>query len=160
MGKDQSGGFHPPKGKPSAINKVEGLGVSNAPADKLEEFLELDDQYVEDDLTLDPSIPVRHPNRNTSKGENSFKGKENKPESDKTADIAMAENVDVEPEELPQVLSKELFIELATTLLPAAQLYTSLPTKRERLSMRKRMRSYLKIHCRTLPKDLPRKKSP
>ncbi|WP_031526492.1 baeRF7 domain-containing protein [Dyadobacter crusticola] len=113
MGKDQSGGFHPPKGKPSAVNKVEGLGIPNAPADKLEEFLELDDQYVEDDLTIDPSIPIRHPNRNTSKGENSFKGKENKPESDKTEDLAIVDSVDVEPEELPQVLSKELFIELA-----------------------------------------------
>jgi hypothetical protein len=114
MGKDQSGGFHPPKGKPSAINKVEDLGISNAPAEKLEDFLELDSEYVADDFTLDPSVPVRHPNRNTSKGENSFKGKENKPESDKTADFVIDEDNKTEPEELPQVLNKELFIELAS----------------------------------------------
>ena len=108
MGKDESGGFHPPKGKPSTANKVEGLGISNAPADKIEEFLDLDNEYVADDLNLDPSVPVRHPNRNTSKGENSFKGKENKPESDKTADLAVDEESKTEAEELPQVLNKEL----------------------------------------------------
>ena len=114
MGKDQSGGFHPPKGKPTAINKTEGLGKPNASSDNLEEFLQLDNEYVEDDLTIDPSIPVRHPNRNSSKGENSFKGKENKPSSNKTTDLAIVENVDTKPEELPQILSKELFIELAS----------------------------------------------
>lgn len=118
MGKDQSGGFHPPKGKPSTINKVEGLGISNAPAEKLDEFLELDNKYVEDDLTLDPSLPVRHPNRNTSKGENSFKGKENKPESDKTAELSIDDENKTEPEELPQVLDKELFVELASYQAP------------------------------------------
>ncbi|MCE7067011.1 hypothetical protein [Dyadobacter sp. CY326] len=114
MGKDESGGFHPLKGKPSVVNKVEGLGIPNTPSDKLEEFLERDDEYVADDLTLDPSVPVRHPNRNTSKGENSFKGKENKPESDKTSEFVIDEETKTEPEELPQVLNKELFIELAT----------------------------------------------
>ena len=113
MGKDQSGGFHPPKGKPSAANKVEGLGVSSASSDKLEEFLEMNDEYLEDDLTIASSVPVRHPNRNNSKGENSFKGKENKPASDRTTDIAIDDEVETEPEELPQILSKELFIELA-----------------------------------------------
>ena len=118
MGKDQSGGFHPPKGKPSTINKVEGLGISNAPAEKLDEFLELDNKYVEDDLNLDPSLPIRHPNRNTSKGENSFKGKENKPESDKTAELSIDDENKTEPEELPQVLDKELFVELASYQAP------------------------------------------
>jgi hypothetical protein len=118
MGKDESGGFHPPKGKPSTVGKVEGLGISNAPADKIEEFLDLDSEYVADDLNLDPSVHVRHPNRNTSKGENSFKGKENKPESDKTADLAIDEENKTEVEELPQILNKELFIELATYQSP------------------------------------------
>ena len=113
MGKDQSGGFHPAKGKPSAANKVEGLGVSNASSDKLEEFLEMNEEYLEDDLTIASSVPVRHPNRNNSKGENAFKGKENKPASNRTTDIAIDESVETEPEELPQTLSKELFIELA-----------------------------------------------
>ena len=113
MGKDQSGGFHPPKGKPSAANKVEGLGLSNAPSEKLEEFLEMNDEYLENDLDLDPSIPVRHPNRNISKGENSFKGKENKPASNKTTELAIDQDVKTGPEELPSVLTKELFIELA-----------------------------------------------
>lgn len=114
MGKDQSGGFHPPKGKPSAINKVEGMGVSTTPSENIEEFLDRDSTYMEDDMTLDPSIPVRHPNRNTSKGENNFKAKVNTPESDKTVELTVAEDVKTEIEELPGVLTKEIFIELAT----------------------------------------------
>jgi len=113
MGKDQSGGFHPPKGKPSAVNKVEGLGKPNTSADNLEEFLERDEEYVQDDMTIDASVQVRHPNRNPSKGENSFKGKENKPASNKTIELATEERAETEPEELPQILDKELFVELA-----------------------------------------------
>jgi hypothetical protein len=114
MGKDQSGGFHPGKGKPSAINKVEGLGVSSSNSDQVDTFLELDDQYLEDDLTIDPSIPVRHPNRNTSKGENNFKAKSNTPESDKTVDLHVAADVETPAEELPGILDRETFLELAT----------------------------------------------
>jgi hypothetical protein len=69
MAKDQSGGFHPSKGKPSGVDKPEGLGISNTPPEQIEEYLERTDQYVQDDDTLDPSVPVRHPNRNVSKGD-------------------------------------------------------------------------------------------
>jgi hypothetical protein len=114
MGKDKSGGFHPAKGKPTAINKEEGLGIPTSPSDKVEEFLELSDTYTDDDQTISASIPVRHPNRNVSKKEQAFKNKDNKPESDKTVELAVAEEeVKTEPEELPGVLEKELFVELA-----------------------------------------------
>jgi hypothetical protein len=114
MGKDQSGGFHPPKGKPSAINKVEGMGIPTTPSEKLEDSLERDDQYLQDDLTLDHSVPIRHPNRNTSKGENSVKAKVNSPESDKTVEMSIREDVKTEKEELPGILNKEIFLELAS----------------------------------------------
>ena len=33
MGKDANGVFHPGKGKPSGVNKEEGLGLQNTPKD-------------------------------------------------------------------------------------------------------------------------------
>jgi len=114
MGKDQSGGFHPPKGKPSAINKVEGMGIPTTPSEEVENFLDRDSEYMQDAMTLDPSVPVRHPNRNTSKGEDDFKGKTNTSESDKTVQMSVAADVQTQPEELPGILNKELFVELAT----------------------------------------------
>ena len=67
MGKDQSGGFHPPKGKPSGSKKSEGLGVSTTPPDQLEDFLDRDDEYTLDDERIDPSIQVNNPNRPKTK---------------------------------------------------------------------------------------------
>ena len=113
MGNDQSGGFHPPKGQPSAANKHEGMGVSSAPADKLEEFLDRDDQYMLDEETLDPSVPVRHPNRNVDKGQGSFRGKTSTPPGDKVIDMNTADDVKTEPEELESQVTKNLFAELA-----------------------------------------------
>jgi hypothetical protein len=58
---------------------------------------------------------MRHPNRNTSKGEDQYKGKENTRESNtvKNETIAETEKATVTPEELPGVLTKEIFTELA-----------------------------------------------
>jgi hypothetical protein len=113
MGKDQSGGFHPPKGKPSGVNKSEGLGISTTPPEEIDQYLERTDEYVQDDTTLDPSLPVRHPNRNVSKNEGAFKGKANIDASDTTIEMSVADEVQTTPEELPPIPDKDLFNELA-----------------------------------------------
>lgn len=114
-GKDENGVFHPGKGKPSGVNKEEGLGFVSTPPEKLDEYLAITDKYTIGEDELDPSVPVRHPNRNTSKGGN-YKGKENTDESNKTRTDFFAEDelrVPVEIEELPGVLTRERFTELA-----------------------------------------------
>ncbi len=40
MGKDQNGVFHPGKGKPSGVNKEEGLGIQATPPEKMNEYIE------------------------------------------------------------------------------------------------------------------------
>ena len=74
MSKDQNGVFHPGKGKPSGANKEEGLGLQPTPPEKMQEYLEITDKYTIGEDELDPAVSVRHPNRNTSKGEETKTG--------------------------------------------------------------------------------------
>lgn len=114
MPKDESGHFHPGKGKPSGVNKEEGLGLQPTPPEDMATYLDMTDKYTVGEDILDPGIQVRHPNRNTSKGEDTFKGKENTPKSDKTTNETFTEDrAVVVPEELPGILTKEIFAELA-----------------------------------------------
>lgn len=114
MGKDDNGVFHPGKGKPSGINKEEGLGLHPTPPEKMDEYIEMTDKYTVGEDELDPSVPMRHPNRNTSKGEDRYKGKENKEESNKSNNQTFTEDFSpVTAEQLPGVLTKERFTELA-----------------------------------------------
>ncbi|MBV9962718.1 MAG: hypothetical protein JO072_10760 [Parafilimonas sp.] len=114
MGKDREGVFHPGKGKPSGANKEEGLGIQPTDADHMDEYNEITEKYTESEDQLSSSVHLRHPNRNTSKGENSFKAKENNSESNKTIQQTITEEgTPVVPEELPGVLSKDLFKDLA-----------------------------------------------
>jgi hypothetical protein len=69
MGKDQNGVFHAEKGKPSGANKEKGLGLQATDPEKLDEYLELTDKYTNGEDELSDAAPLRHPNRNTSKGE-------------------------------------------------------------------------------------------
>jgi len=113
MGKDQNGVFHPGKGKPSGVNKEEGLGIQATPPEKMNEYLEISEKYTLGEDELDPAVPVRHPNRNTSKGEDRYKG-ENKEETNKSNNETFTEDrAPVVAEQLPGVLTKELFTELA-----------------------------------------------
>ena len=68
-GKDTNGVFHPGKGKPSGANKEEGLGLQPTPLDQMDEYEEISDKYTVSADKIDPSVHVRHVNRNTSKGE-------------------------------------------------------------------------------------------
>ncbi|WP_205510161.1 baeRF7 domain-containing protein [Longitalea arenae] len=86
MGKDREGKFHPGKGKPSGANKSE----PEIPAD----------------------LPVRHPNRNTSKGEDFSKTESTQ---NKSRNETYTEEVTkTQPEELVGDLTKDIFIELAS----------------------------------------------
>lgn len=114
MAKDRTGKFHPGKGKPSGINKEEGLGLHPTAPEKLDEYLEMTDKYTEGEDELSANVRVLHPNRNTSKGEDQYKGKPNVEESNKSEyESASEPDRAVIAEELPGVLTKELFTELA-----------------------------------------------
>jgi hypothetical protein len=69
MGKDQNGTFHLRKGKPSGVNKDEGLGFTSTPPNKLNAYLETTEKYTTGADELQPSVKVQHPNRNTGKSE-------------------------------------------------------------------------------------------
>jgi hypothetical protein len=56
-------------GEPSGANREEGLGLEATSPEKLNEYLEITDEYIEKPDEIDPSVHVLHPNRNTSKGE-------------------------------------------------------------------------------------------
>ena len=76
MGKDRSGNFHPPKGKPSGGHKEEGLGLRKTIGpDDLEQDERMTERYTTGPDELAEDVPVRHPNRNTQKNED-FSGEE------------------------------------------------------------------------------------
>jgi hypothetical protein len=114
MGKDDNGVFHPGKGKPSGVNKEEsGTGIQATPPEKMDDYIDVTKEYFVDDDELQPAVPVRHPNRNTSKGEDRYKG-ENKEETNKSNNQTFTEEfTPVVAEQLPGVLTKERFAELA-----------------------------------------------
>jgi len=114
MGKDDNGAFHPGKGKPSGVNKEEsGTGIQATPPEKMDDYMEVTEKYFVNDDELEASVPVRHPNRNTSKGEDRYKG-ENKEETNKSNNQTFTEDrAIVVAEQLPGVLTKERFTELA-----------------------------------------------
>jgi hypothetical protein len=85
MGKDRENKFHPGKGKPSGANKSE----PEIPSD----------------------LPVRHPNRNTSKGEDNSRTESTQ---NKSRNATFNEDVTkTEREELVGYLTKDIFNELA-----------------------------------------------
>ncbi|MBA2562336.1 MAG: hypothetical protein H0V14_05370, partial [Chitinophagaceae bacterium] len=115
MGKDKTGKFHPGKGKPSGINKKEGLGIHSTSSENMKQYDEITEKYIEGEDELSPNVSLRHPNRNTSKGEDTYKAKENNAASDKAVNDTLAQDrTPTVPEELPGILTKELFKELAT----------------------------------------------
>jgi len=117
MGKDRAGRFHPKKGKPSDDTK-EGLGLRpTMPADDLEKDQEMTDKYTEDADTLAPGVRMLHPNRNTNKQEDYVKQNSKKDtQTNKSVNATMTEDREMasEAEELPGVLYKSLFEQLAT----------------------------------------------
>lgn len=116
MAKDTNGKYHPPKGKPSGAGKNEGSGAQATPPEKMEDYENSSDRYTIDDDTLSPDVHMRHPNRNTEKGQTKFKNQQDAQSNVKgNAAMATAEaTAAVEAEELPGILNRALFTELAT----------------------------------------------
>lgn len=113
MGKDREGTYHPSKGKPSGADKSEGLGLRRSMApEELEQDELMTERYTVGEDELSPGLHVMHPNRNTAKR------RDYTPQEDKTNKsrlLTFTEELDTaEPEELPGVLTKEIFNDLAS----------------------------------------------
>jgi hypothetical protein len=114
MGKDREGTYHPPKGKPSGIGKSEGLGLRKSlDPDQLEQDERMTERYTIGEDELSPDVHMRHPNRNTSKGKDHHTPLEDSIEKSKQQ-MFIEELDTVKPEELPGVLTKEIFNDLAS----------------------------------------------
>lgn len=115
MGKDRSGKYHPPKGKPSGAGKDEsGLGIHPTEPGKMDQYLDITDKYTTGDDELAPGVPVRHPNRNTEKGQGRFKNQQDGQDGRKADDLGSDENrSSIQAEEISRRLNKESFAELA-----------------------------------------------
>lgn len=115
MGKDRNGKYHPPKGKPSGAGKNEGgLGARATEPEKMDEYLDITNKYTVDDDTLAPHVPMRHPNRNTEKGQERFRNQEDRQDTISNEEQMIREDrTSTMPEELPGVLDKTIFTELA-----------------------------------------------
>lgn len=58
------------KGKPSGVNKNEGLGLRpDMPPEKLEQDQEMTEKYTAGEDKPAENLPLKHPNRNTDKGD-------------------------------------------------------------------------------------------
>lgn len=119
MGKDREGKFHLRKGKPSGAQH-EGVGiVKSVDTRTLEDRMQIADKYTDGEEQPAPNIHVRHPNRNVDKREERQRNKETQRFSN-PSNKSLNETVTVEREsetigeELPAMLTKELFAELAT----------------------------------------------
>lgn len=114
MGKDRTGKYHPPKGMPSGSNKEEGLGLRKTmDPEQLGQDEQMTERYTDGDDTLSADLRMLHINRNTRKGKTNTS-------SDKNADKTVTERYSetdmpsAVPEEVPGILSRELFGELAS----------------------------------------------
>lgn len=115
MAKDREGRFHPGKGK-SSNNSKEGLGLgADMNPDDLKQDMEMTDKYTEDADKPAPGVRMRHPNRNTSKDEDHVKENAHKSaQSNKSIQQTFTEERSkAEPEELPGILYRGLFEQLA-----------------------------------------------
>ena len=116
MGKDREGKFHTRKGKPSGSLR-EGVGLQPINTSALEEHLEIAEKYTDGEEEPAPNIHVRHPNRNVDKREERQRTKEtqrfNNPSNKTVNDTFVVQRSVTEAQELPAMLTKELFAELA-----------------------------------------------
>lgn len=70
MGKDREGRFHPKKGKPSGSGREGNLGLrTSIDENELQRDEEITEKYTSAEDELAPNVHMRHPNRNTAKGD-------------------------------------------------------------------------------------------
>ena len=119
MGQDKPGKFHPPAGKPSGVNKSEGLGVSATPPEKMEEYFELTSRYVnEEKEEMSDAARMNHPNRNTSKGEGGRGGHEIRFQNERNNSDAVTKDTGTNFLQEISLLDRKVFIELAAHVAP------------------------------------------
>ncbi|HEY0679587.1 MAG TPA: hypothetical protein VGD17_14985 [Chitinophagaceae bacterium] len=114
MGKERSGKFNSPEGKPSGAEKEEGLGLHPTDPEKLDQYLEITEKYITEEDQIAAHVPVRHPNRNREKGYDRFKNQADSQDNRKSVEPAISDEQSKNAwEELPRILTKEQFAELA-----------------------------------------------
>lgn len=115
MGKDKEGKFHPEKGKPSGFGKQESVELHLKEPDALEQYLDIAEKYTTGAEEAPANIPVRHPNRNSNKGEGSQLDKQRNTPIDKALrkDGQAAGKPTAETKRAEWQLSKQTFRELA-----------------------------------------------
>ena len=114
MGKDREGNYHPPKGKPSGSGKEDSVGLKPAMTGSEDQYLNMAEKYTEGPDEMPANVRVRHPNRNVNKGEDRKEQKNNTKKSQKTKpETSRDDRSPATPEELPGVLTREIFEELA-----------------------------------------------
>lgn len=115
MGKEKEGKFNPAEGNPSASGNDETNDVSSSSNGSHENYLELADKYTEGPDELPANVKVRHPNRNLNKGDDRKPERIKSRQKVKATDEATTNSQSVAPAiELPGILTKELFAELAS----------------------------------------------
>ncbi len=116
MGKDREGKFHPRKGKPSGAPR-EGIGLQPIDSSALENHIELAEKYTEGEEKPAPNLHLRHRNRNVDKREERQRNKEtrrfNNPSNKSLNETFSVERSQGIAEELPAMLAKDEFSELA-----------------------------------------------
>jgi hypothetical protein len=113
MGKDREGKYHPPKGKPSGTGKEEGVGLNSPHTGSVEQYLEMADKYTEGASEMPANVKVRHPNRNTNKNEEKKQDRNSRNSYKSKNETFRDDRVAATPEELPGVLTREIFEDLA-----------------------------------------------
>lgn len=114
MGKDREGKFHPRKGKPSGA-KTENTGLKDMSSSAYEENINIVDKYTVGDEEPAPNLHVRHRNRNPDKREERQQERSNMKNTKAKRETLKKAVADVPPaEEIPAVLTKEMFAELAS----------------------------------------------
>jgi hypothetical protein len=113
MGKDREGKFHPDTGKPSGSGNEEGVRPDTPDTGSIGEYLELADKYTKGADEMPANVKLRHPNRNASKGDEKKDRINNKSSYKSKNDSLNGARTPVVSQELPGVLTKELFTDLA-----------------------------------------------
>src|SRR6187551_1449394 len=121
MAKDREGRFRPSKGKPSSVGKVKASELQIRDIDHIENNFELADKYTTGETEDALSIHIRHPNRDVQKNKRERNGLADKigntgnktTAEEKFESEGKQERNAVPIEEIPGMLSKEVFAELA-----------------------------------------------
>jgi len=123
MAKNREGRYNPPKGKPSRVGKVKASELQIKDINHVEEDFEIADKYTVGET--EDAFQLRHPNRDILKNKRERNGLADKTGNtgNKTRDEAKfesdqeknnEESSSINAEELPGILTKNLFTELAS----------------------------------------------